>query len=50
MIVPRGVTTLEVGDEVLAITDSVGEEQLAQLFTSQNSRNHHPRSLTPDSG
>ncbi len=41
IIVPRGATTMEVGDEVLAITDKVGEEQLAELFTFQNSRNHH---------
>ena len=40
MIVPRGTTMVEVGDEVLAITDNVGEEQLAELFSSQNSRNH----------
>jgi trk system potassium uptake protein TrkA len=38
MIVPRGITTIEVGDEVLAITDDAGEEQLAALFTS-NSNN-----------
>jgi len=37
MIVPRGATTIEVGDEVLAITDNIGEEQLAELFTFQNS-------------
>ena len=37
MIVPRGTTTVEVGDEVLAITDSIGAEQLSQLFTIQNS-------------
>ncbi len=36
MIVPHGVTTIEVGDEVLAITDNMGEEQLAELFTFQN--------------
>ncbi len=34
MIVPRGMTTFDVGDEVLAITDHVGSEQLAELFTS----------------
>ncbi len=50
MIMPRGATAFEVGDEVLAITDNVGEEQLAELFTSQNSRNHSPRSSTPDPG
>ena len=40
MIVPRGVTIVEVGDEVLAITDIEGAEQLSQLFTFQNSSNH----------
>ncbi len=33
MIVPRGATQMEVGDEVLAITDDAGERQLAELFT-----------------
>ncbi len=32
MVVPRGATTLEVGDEVLAVTDTQGAEQLAALF------------------
>ncbi len=32
IIVPRGVTTFEVGDEVLAVTDAKGAEQLATLF------------------
>jgi trk system potassium uptake protein len=32
MVVPRGSTKLELGDEVLAFTDSAGAEQLAQLF------------------
>jgi trk system potassium uptake protein TrkA len=50
MIVPRGITAIEVGDEVLAITDDVGGEQLAELFTLQNSRNQHPRSSTPNPG
>jgi len=36
MIVPRGATKIEVGDEVLAITNNIGEEQLAELFTFQN--------------
>lgn len=35
MVVPRGATTLEVGDEVLAVTDSQGAEQLAALFTPE---------------
>jgi len=38
MIVPRGATSFEVGDEVLAITDHDGGEQLAELFT--NYKNH----------
>jgi trk system potassium uptake protein TrkA len=39
MIVPRGVTEIEVGDEILAITDNIGGEQLAELLTFKNSRN-----------
>jgi trk system potassium uptake protein TrkA len=33
VIVPRGITTLEVGDEILAVTDRYGAEQLVNLFT-----------------
>jgi trk system potassium uptake protein len=33
MVVPRGVTVFEVGDEVLALTDSKGAQQLEELFT-----------------
>ncbi len=32
VIIPRGVTTLQPGDEVLAITDRNGAERLARLF------------------
>ena len=32
IVVPRGVTTFEPGDEVLAVTDRKGAEQLAELF------------------
>jgi trk system potassium uptake protein TrkA len=32
IMLPRGITTLEVGDEVLAITDRAGAEQLVLLF------------------
>jgi trk system potassium uptake protein TrkA len=32
MLVPRGVTALEVGDEVLAVTDRPGAEKLSLLF------------------
>jgi trk system potassium uptake protein TrkA len=34
MVVPRGITTFKVGDEVLAVTDREGAEQLAALFTN----------------
>lgn len=33
VVLPRGLTTLEVDDEILAITDNQGAEQLAALFT-----------------
>lgn len=33
VVLPRGITTLEPGDEVLAVTDRQGAEQLAKLFT-----------------
>jgi|WetSurMetagenome_2_1015567.scaffolds.fasta_scaffold205095_2 trk system potassium uptake protein len=32
VIVPRGITTFEVGDEVLAVTDSIGAHRLAELL------------------
>jgi len=38
IVMPRGATTLEVGDEVLAITDREGAESLAELFVSQGVR------------
>jgi trk system potassium uptake protein TrkA len=34
MVVPRGTTTFEAGDEVLALTDRAGAQQLAELFKS----------------
>jgi trk system potassium uptake protein TrkA len=33
IVVPNGLTALEVGDEVLAVTDRVGAAQLAKLLT-----------------
>jgi trk system potassium uptake protein TrkA len=33
MVIPRGMTSFEVGDEVLAISDRQGAEHLAQLFS-----------------
>lgn len=33
MVVPRGNTKIEVNDEILAITDAVGAQQLVDLFT-----------------
>lgn len=38
IIVPRGVTVFEEGDEVLAVTDSEGARQLVKLF-SANAQN-----------
>lgn len=37
VVVPRGITTLEVGDEVFAIADREGAEQLAELFAPPKS-------------
>jgi trk system potassium uptake protein TrkA len=33
IVVPRGITTFEVGDEVLAVTDRHGADELAELLT-----------------
>jgi trk system potassium uptake protein len=35
VIVPRGITTFEVEDEVLAVTDREGAEKLAQFFSEK---------------
>ncbi len=35
LVLPRGITALEVGDEVLAITDEEGTAQLAKLFYAE---------------
>lgn len=35
VIVPRGITTFEAGDEVLAVADPDGARQLANLFSPQ---------------
>lgn len=32
VVVPRGITTIEAGDEILAVTNRQGTEQLAKLF------------------
>lgn len=36
MVVPRGMTTLEEGDEVLAVTDRAGTEKLAAILGAHN--------------
>ncbi len=41
VIVPRGVTIMEVGDEVLAVVDHEGARQLAKLFLSPEEANNH---------
>ena len=38
IVVPRGATTFEVGDEVLAVTDHKGTNELAKLLTPQSSK------------
>jgi trk system potassium uptake protein TrkA len=38
IMVPSGRTTLEVGDEVLAVTDRPGAEQLADLFAPRGAQ------------
>lgn len=35
VMIPRGVTTFEAGDEVLAVTDAEGSEALSELFSRQ---------------
>ncbi len=48
MVVPRGMTTLEEGDEVLAVTHPAGARQLAALFTGNgNSGEKNGRSSSP---
>lgn len=37
IVVPRGVTVFEAGDEVLAVTNPKGAEQLAELFSPAGS-------------
>jgi trk system potassium uptake protein TrkA len=38
LVVPNGLTTFEVGDEVLAVTDQAGARQLAALLTAPDSQ------------
>lgn len=44
MVMPRGLTAFEAGDEVLAVTDRQGAEQLAALFAppQDNSQSKKP--------
>jgi len=37
MVVPRGGIKFNAGDEVLVITDTVGAEELVELFTPNHS-------------
>lgn len=39
LVLPRGVSTFEVDDEVLAITDTEGAKQMATLFAAQSKKN-----------
>ena len=38
IVIPRGVTRFEVGDEVLAVVDPEGADDLAALFTPPGAR------------
>lgn len=49
VILPRGLTTIEVDDEVLAITDSEGAEQLTDLFKGPYPPRNHESGLTKPS-
>ena len=42
VIVPRGITTFEVGDDVLAVTNRRGAETLAKLLSAPNA---HPQAV-----
>lgn len=51
VIVPRGVTVMEIGDEILAVVDHDGAKQLAKLFlppeeVTNNHRNHKGNGYT----
>ena len=39
VIVPRGISAVEVGDEILAITDHAGAHRLSELFCKSDSNN-----------
>jgi trk system potassium uptake protein len=41
VIVPRGVTSFEVGDEILAVADPEGATQLSELLAAQVELNNH---------
>lgn len=36
VMIPRGITTIEAGDEILAVTDADGAKELAELFSNPN--------------
>jgi trk system potassium uptake protein len=36
VMIPRGITIFQAGDEVLAITDRQGQEQISKLFSSKD--------------
>jgi len=39
VVVPRGITTIEADDEILAVTDLIGAKQLASLFAPSEPAN-----------
>lgn len=44
VMIPRGITVFEAGDEVLAITDAEGSASLLELFSPASSREKRPAS------
>ena len=48
VMIPRGVATFEAGDEVLAVTDSDGARQLANLLCPPGSAPKYPSVMDPD--
>ena len=47
VIVPRGISTLDVGDEILAVTDHLGARQLAELLNPLDKKNNSGQMQSP---
>jgi trk system potassium uptake protein TrkA len=40
VMIPRGITMIEAGDEILAVTDGQAARELADLFSNPNAERH----------